>query len=128
MFIELSELVTSFSLANYRSTTKFCYNHLHENTGSQCYCSSSWRNVQAAVAPTSRFDHLGAVVSCSQVVLFVVTICVLAFTAFTFPRLLAPRPIPITTILRELRERTYSFSYRPLQELFSKGILHPKVF
>lgn len=27
-----------------------------------------------------------------------------------------------------IRERTYTFSYRPLQELFASGILHPKVF
>lgn len=30
--------------------------------------------------------------------------------------------------LWQLRERTYTFIYRSLQELFSNGILHPKVF
>lgn len=27
-----------------------------------------------------------------------------------------------------LQVRTYTFSYRPLQELFSNGILHPKLY
>lgn len=29
---------------------------------------------------------------------------------------------------RDVRERIYSFSYRPYQELFARGILHPKLF
>ncbi len=36
------------------------------------------------------------------------------------------KPIPIRSNI--LRTRTYSYVYRPLQELFSNGILHPKVF
>lgn len=31
-------------------------------------------------------------------------------------------------LLPQVRERTYSFVYRPLQEYFARGILHPKVF
>ena len=37
-------------------------------------------------------------------------------------RYLAP-PLP-----RWLQYRTYTYPYRPLQELFSSGILHPKLF
>lgn len=31
-------------------------------------------------------------------------------------------------LLRDIRERIYTFSYRPLQEQFSNGILHAKLF
>lgn len=34
----------------------------------------------------------------------------------------------IRTYTKHLHERTYAFIYRHLQELFSKGILHPKLF
>lgn len=31
-------------------------------------------------------------------------------------------------LYKQIRERTYAFSYRPLQDLFSNGVLHPKLF
>tara|TARA_B100000508_G_scaffold36168_3_gene28007 strand:+ start:6285 stop:6629 length:345 start_codon:yes stop_codon:yes gene_type:complete len=44
------------------------------------------------------------------------------------PNLLSRSLYTHLAIAREIRERVYTFSYRPLQELFSNGILHPKLF
>lgn len=44
------------------------------------------------------------------------------------PNLLQRELFAPPTIAKEIVERVYSFSYRPLQELFSSGILHPKLF
>lgn len=44
------------------------------------------------------------------------------------PNLLLKPKFRITAIPKEIVERLYTFSYRPLQELFSSGILHPKLF
>lgn len=44
------------------------------------------------------------------------------------PHLLIRRRFTSIRIPRNLVEQTYLFSHRPLQELFSDGILHPKLF
>jgi len=44
------------------------------------------------------------------------------------PNVLLKPKYRITAIPKEIVERIYTFSYRPLQELFSSGILHPKLF
>lgn len=98
-------------------------------SGSDCMFMSH----QETICPMSVADHLGAWQSAFQAVapsfvLLLVTLGAVAVVATTFPQLLTSKPKPIPILQRQLRERTYAFSYRPLQELFSKGILHPKVF
>mgnify|MGYP001258635514 CR=1 FL=1 len=44
------------------------------------------------------------------------------------PNLLLKQRFRVSIIPKEIVERVYTFSYRPLQELFSSGILHPKLF
>lgn len=44
------------------------------------------------------------------------------------PNVLLKPKYRIPVISKEIVERVYTFSYRPLQELFSSGILHPKLF
>ena len=75
---------------------------------------AAWKSVFQAVAPT--------------IVLLIAAAGAVALVATVAPYLFTPKHRPISTLPRLLRERTYSFSYRPLQELFSNGILHTKVF
>lgn len=88
---------------------------------------------QETMCPMDIVDHLGAWQSVFQAAApsFIFLLSALAaaiVVATTFPRIFAPRRKPIPILPRLLRERTYTFTYRPLQELFSNGVLHPKVF
>lgn len=74
----------------------------------------TWKAAFLAVSPT--------------LVLLLAVTGAIAFIVSVVPQLFAPRHKPIPILHRQLRERTYSFSYRPFQELFAKGILHPKLF
>jgi len=85
------------------------------------------------LCPMNVADHIGAWQSVFQavaptIVLLLAVALAVATVASVAPHLLLPRYKPIPIIRRRLRERTYTFSYRPLQELFSNGILHPKLF
>ena len=53
---------------------------------------------------------------------------VLLFFASLPPNLLFGRRNEEPILLNCIQERTYTFSSRPFQELFSNGILHPKLF
>lgn len=85
------------------------------------------------LCPMNVADHIGAwqsvfqAIAPAMVLLLAVAVAV-ASVASVAPHLLLPRFKPIPILERSLHERTYSFSYRPLQELFSNGILHPKLF
>lgn len=78
-------------------------------------------------------DHVGlwqatflAVTPSLIVLLFaLVTAVVLLAVA---PNLLRKQRFREPLFSKELLQRIYSYSYRPLQELFSSGILHPKLF
>lgn len=85
------------------------------------------------ICPMNLADHIGAwKAAFVSVVTTVMTLMLVAgavaFIASATPFLFAPKRRPIPIRLNVLRTRTYSFSYRPLQELFSSGILHPKLF
>lgn len=64
----------------------------------------------------------------------VVSIAILAvflgalFTSLFHPFLIIRKWKLIPVHLNSLRTKAYAFSRRPLQELFSNGILHPKLF
>lgn len=83
--------------------------------------------------PMNLADHLGAWKSIylaivpSVALLFAVAGAV-AIAILIVPSLFAQRYKPIPIRYRFLRERVYTYSYRPLQELFASGILHPKLF
>ncbi len=44
------------------------------------------------------------------------------------PNLLGRNFYVLQCLCRWLKSKIYTFSYRPLQELFSNGILHPKLY
>jgi hypothetical protein len=75
---------------------------------------SAWKSAFYSVIPT--------------LTLLVLAAGVAALVASVAPNLLLKRRY-VEPILRSyLQERIYTFFYRPLQELFASGILHPKLF
>jgi hypothetical protein len=85
------------------------------------------------ICPMNLADHMGAwksvflsVVPALTLLLAVAGMTV--FAASVAPNLLRRISYPAPLLQRWLRYKIYTFSYRPLQELFSSGILHPKLF
>jgi hypothetical protein len=75
---------------------------------------SAWKSTFLSVIPT--------------LTLLMFAVGVAAFIASVAPNLLLKRRYVEPILRNYIQERTYTFSYRPLQELFSNGILHPKLF
>lgn len=75
---------------------------------------SAWQSAFAAVAPSFA--------------LLLLALGAVAIVLAVAPNLLLRQRYQIRQLPRDVRERIYTFSYRPLQELFSSGILHPKLF
>lgn len=85
---------------------------------------------EEAVCAMNLTDHMSAWKSVFFVTVSTIVLLIIAVVCIT---LLAPnllRRILYTSppTLVWLQTRIYTFTYRPLQELFSNGILHPKVF
>jgi len=85
------------------------------------------------ICPMNVVDHMEAwksaflsVVPALTLLLAVAGLAV--FIASVAPNLLRKIQYAAPPSSRWLQARTYTFSYRPLQELFSSGILHPKLF
>jgi hypothetical protein len=100
-------------------------------TGSMSDCPSMAH--EEVLCPINLADHIGAWKSAflavtPTIVLLLAVTGSLVFIATVAPHLFVPKREPILILSRQLRERTYTFSYRLLQELFSNGVLHPKVF
>lgn len=88
---------------------------------------------EKVICSMSITDHIGAWKSAflavtPTLVLLLSAAGAVAFVASVAPHLFALKRRLIPILHKQLRERTYTFSYRPLQDLFSSGILHPKVF
>ena len=88
---------------------------------------------EEVICPMNLADHIAAWKSAFLAVTPMLTLLLamagaVAIIASFSPHLFTSKRKPIPILHRQLRERTYSFSYRPFQELFSNGILHPKVF
>lgn len=88
---------------------------------------------EEVLCPMSLVDHLGAwksafLTTASTILYLFAAAGMVAIAVSIAPNFLTARYKPIPARYRWLRERVYTYSYRPLQELFSNGILHPKVF
>lgn len=88
---------------------------------------------EATLCSMSVLDHVGAWKSAFLAVVpgFILLLLVLVGAIVLLavaPNLLVKQKYRILPLLKNTTERTYSFSYRPLQELFSNGIIHPKLF
>jgi len=75
---------------------------------------SAWKSAFTATAPSFA--------------LLLLSLIVVAVVITLAPNLLLRQRYRLQPLSREIRNRIYTFSYRPLQELFSSGILHPKLF
>ena len=75
---------------------------------------SAWQSAFTAIAPSFT--------------LLLLTLTEVVITLTVAPNLLLRQRYRPQSFSREIRNRIYTFSYRPLQELFSSGILHPKLF
>jgi hypothetical protein len=75
---------------------------------------AAWKSVFLAVAPT-------------LILMFIVSGVVIAW-ATKAPHLLVRILHRPPLFLKYYKDKTHTFSSRPLQELFSSGILHPKLF
>ena len=73
-----------------------------------------WQSVFTAIIP--------------GLLLLLVAFAVIAVVMSIAPHLLIRKLCELSTLAREIQERMHSFSWRYLQELFSDGILHPKLF
>lgn len=89
---------------------------------------------EETLCPMTLIDHIEAWKSVFLAVVPAFVLLVLVVAAVS--RVVAVLPLfliwrkkatPIILYAR-LRERTYSYGKRPLQELFATGILHPKLF
>lgn len=88
---------------------------------------------EEVLCPMSLADHIGAWKSAflaimPTIILFLSLAGMAAIVVSIAPNLLTSRYKQIPIRHRFFRERVYTYSYRPLQELFANGILHPKVF
>lgn len=88
---------------------------------------------EEVICPMSLVDHIGAWQSVFLAVVPALTLLLAATSIAVLVAAIAPnllkksRHIPAPSC-RLFRARTYTFSYRPYQELFSSGILNPKLF
>jgi len=85
------------------------------------------------ICPMNLTDHMEAWKSVFLSLVPTLTLLLAAagmavFVASVAPNLLRRISYSSSPRHRLLRYKTYNFSYRPLQELFSAGILHPKLF
>jgi len=71
-----------------------------------------WKSVFLSIAPAFALLLTGAVM----------------LIVFVFSNRVLKRQYIRSIQSNYIREKNYTFSYRPLQELFSNGILHPKLF
>lgn len=73
-----------------------------------------WKSIFASFVPT-----LVTLLAVTGVAVLLVSLAPNLLKRFQWP------PVPP---LSQVNKKLFSFSYRPLQELFSNGILHPKLF
>jgi hypothetical protein len=88
---------------------------------------------EEVISPMNLADHIGAWKSAflsavpTLTLLFAVAGMAI-FVASVAPNLLGKIQYVSPPLYRWLQTRTYTFSYRPHQELFSSGILNPKLY
>jgi hypothetical protein len=83
--------------------------------------------------PMNLLEHIGTwksvvLFKASTLVVLLALAGLVTIVVSTAPNLLQKIHDGITIRHRGIRERTYTFIYRPLQGLFSNGILHPKLY
>jgi hypothetical protein len=86
---------------------------------------------EEVLCPMNLADHITAwktmFLAVAPVTIILLTGAVALLAAFS-PVILGLRREVVTILYRQFRRKRYRYSYRPLQEMFSSGVLHPKVF
>lgn len=128
--------ILSFVLLTFFLGTMF-FSLFHMSTGMDMSGSMTdcpFMAYEEVFCPMNLADHIGAwksVFTSTTLTptLLLAVVGVALLVASIAPNLLRKKIHYFSTpIPRWLEIRTYTFSYRPLQELFSNGILHPKLF
>lgn len=88
---------------------------------------------EEVICPMNLADHIEAwksvfLSAVPSLTLLLAVAGMAVFVASVAPNLLRKIQYASPPLQRWLEVRTYTFSYRPLQELFSNGILHPKLY
>ena len=88
---------------------------------------------EQVICPMNLTDHIGAwksafLSTAPTLTLLIAAAGMAVLLASVAPNLLRRKLHVSQPLSRWLRARIYTFSYRPLQELFSSGILHPKLY
>ena len=88
---------------------------------------------EETICPMSVMDHIGAwkdmfLTVIPSVVLLLALAGLPVLIACVAPNLLQSIRYVSPPIYKNRFRQSYAFSHRPLQELFSSGILHPKLF
>ncbi len=86
-----------------------------------------------SLCPMSTVDHISAWESTFLLVIPSLSLLLLNMTVAIVILVVAPNLLKLERYVKSLpfkylKERLYTFSYRSLQEFFSDGILHPKLF
>ena len=88
---------------------------------------------QEVVCQMNLADHIGAwksvfLSAVPALTLLLAVAGIAIFVASVAPNLFGKMQYISPPLCRWLETKTYTFIYRPLQELFSNGILHPKLY
>jgi hypothetical protein len=88
---------------------------------------------EEVICPMNLAEHIGAwksvFVSVTPTLTLLLAVTgVAVLVASVAPNLLQGIRYSPPPLYSWLRERSYNFSYRPLQDLFASGILHPKLY
>jgi hypothetical protein len=88
---------------------------------------------EEVICPMNLIDHIDAWKSTFLSVVSAFTVLFVAIGAAVLipsiaPNLLLKIQFALPAVRKWLHAKIYTFSYRLLQELFSKGILHPKLY
>lgn len=124
-------ILTGIAIAFLLTTMGVSLLHLSagmDMTGGMTHCP--FMTHEEVLCPMDLADHIAAWKSAFLAVTptVMVLLSAAALVVFFAPHVFVATRRPPILLHRQLRERTYTFVYRPLQELFSNGILHPKVF
>ncbi|USN87600.1 MAG: hypothetical protein H6779_04295 [Candidatus Nomurabacteria bacterium] len=123
------KIASAFIFVAFASVLFFSLFHLH-NIGVTGMSDCPFMSHQETVCPMSLIDHIEAwktmYIAVMPTIVFVLMVLLLVSIA---PNLLFSFPILRASFIKQrLRELTYTFYSRYLQEFFSDGVLNPKSF
>lgn len=129
-----TKLLSVFVLVVFLGTMFFTLFHMSMGMDmSEGMAGCPFMSHEQVICPMNLADHIGAwesafVAIVPTLILLIAILGSVAFIISIAPNLIRKIRYLSLPLNRCFHKRTYAFSYRPLQELFSSGILHPKLF